>query len=424
MTDAPGVTEVGESAQILAFIRELSECNDSREIACVATRGFATLFGDYAVYGLVLSDREMHEWRLLPFANPKNPDLELVLASALPPETDLDALADEHGRNVSHAMEECVQLREDMNGEDLGILVTSNSPLWPEIEGLLPYRLTSVMAASWRRPLGGRGALFLGYRDAKPDVAQLQLFTLAVRLTARLSIYPGYAHLVARIEQVSHSLRRNIVHDLKTPVTVIRGYADTLLTPGMADDAELREEMLHGIAEQTERLLDDLKDILVPLDETWRPQLDLFDLSPLIEKAVVAERHTSRAALHKFEVEGTEQPCHIRADRRKIRRVVENLLSNAVKYSPGSGKVVAVNVERNGGEIRIVFRDQGIGMTERQLEHVLSGSGRVVDEALGIEGSGFGLDSCRRVLEAHGGSLLASSEIGVGSTFTAILPSR
>jgi signal transduction histidine kinase len=104
--------------------------------------------------------------------------------------------------------------------------------------------------------------------------------------------------------------------------------------------------------------------------------------------------------------------------------VLENLVSNAVKYSPGAGKTVTVALKADDKEVRIAFRDEGIGMNDEQLERIMTEEGRAVDRALGIEGAGFGLDSCRRVLEAHGGQLEASSQPGKGSNFCAVFPRR
>lgn len=215
-------------------------------------------------------------------------------------------------------------------------------------------------------------------------------------------------------------LRRNIVHDLKTPVTVIRGCAETLLvTP---NDPALQEELLGDIVEQSDRLLEDLRDIITPVTDDWTPQVEEFDVSLLVQKAVTAERHTGRAQGHQFSVIGADAPITMHGDRRKIRRVIENLLSNAVKYSPGDNKTVTITVEQHGDRVRLEFADQGIGLSPADLEKVLREAGRVNEANLGIEGSGFGLDSCRHVLEAHGGELFAASTPGKGSVFTAILP--
>ncbi|MER3495984.1 MAG: hypothetical protein C4320_03750 [Armatimonadota bacterium] len=228
-----------------------------------------------------------------------------------------------------------------------------------------------------------------------------------------------------RAEQVQNQIRRNIVHDLKTPVTVIRGMSETLGYPEMAEDPTWREEVLRAIIEQSERLMDDLRDILMPINANYKPELESFDLAQLIERSVRAEKHTTRARDHILTIEGTEEPLIVTADRRKIRRVVENLVSNAIKYSPGNGKHVWIALGRDGDSAVIQVRDEGLGMTQEEMTSVLRQGGRIARHAdLGIEGTGFGLDSVQRVLQAHGGTLTGTSEPNRGSTFTATFPIR
>jgi signal transduction histidine kinase len=225
-----------------------------------------------------------------------------------------------------------------------------------------------------------------------------------------------------RLELINQSVRRNIVHDLKTPVTVIQGCTDVLLSQE-EDDPELRHEMLSIINEQTHRLSEELQEILAPpVDQNWMPRYEEFDLRLVVDKAIMAEKQTERARGHRFELHGDKGPLLVTADRRKVRRVVENLLSNAIKYSPGEEKTVHVTVEARDGSAVLGVRDEGIGMTHEQLAHVLAAPGRVVAPDLDIEGSGFGLDSCRQILAAHGGTLGAESEPGEGSTFVITLP--
>ena len=228
-----------------------------------------------------------------------------------------------------------------------------------------------------------------------------------------------------RFDEAAASIRRNIVHDLKTPVAVVKGMAETLQQPGVAEEVALRTELIETIVQESERLLDDLQDILLPVTANYKPNLEGFDFSRLVMVTANLERHTSRAGRHKIEVTGANSPISILADRRKIRRALENLIGNAVKYSPGEGKEVHLSIEEDEEEVRLMIRDQGLGMTPEQLARVLGIGGRVEEHAnMGIEGTGFGLSSVQQILLAHGGELLASSQVGAGSTFTVVLPKR
>jgi two-component system phosphate regulon sensor histidine kinase PhoR len=213
-----------------------------------------------------------------------------------------------------------------------------------------------------------------------------------------------------------------MVHDLKTPLAVIQGYAQTLLTSDVADDPALRREMLQGILEQSDRLLEEVRGLLLASEVGAAPRRERFDLAGVLRSVVVAERHTARARRHRIVLEGATLSVGVAADPRQIRRVLENLVGNAVKYSPGEDRVVWVRLGVEDGHACVSVTDEGLGMTAEQLHRVLTRGGRVVDPALDIEGSGFGLLASRRILEAHGGQLRATSIPRLGSTFEAILP--
>lgn len=223
-------------------------------------------------------------------------------------------------------------------------------------------------------------------------------------------------------EQRADEERRNVVHDLKTPLTVIKGCIETLRTLDQAEDADLCNELMQAISEQSDRLLQDVQDLLTPVDSEWSYHRDRFDLALLLQQVVFAECRTARAAKHTILMHGADVPTEIVADRRKIRRVLENLLSNAVKYSPGTNQKVRVWLRREEDVVVVSISDDGIGMTADELQNALAGRGRVGNLDSGIEGSGYGLSSCRRILSAHGGSLRATSIPWLGSTFEAIIP--
>lgn len=411
------------SPQVLALIDDLGDAEDSKQVIAAATRRFGQMFGDWAVYALLLSDPAMERWRLLPVCNPEGPAWGGVAVEALPDHADIDAIAERVGTDATTIVQNSPQLRLFLAHEQAAFAANHGvDAVMAEVRALLPLDVHTILAASWKRPGGGRGCVFLGYTQSFLAKDLLPLYALAVKVTIRLALYPGYVQRVAHLERISRSLRQNLVHDLKTPVAVIQGLAETLLLPGVGDDGALRRDLLEQVCEQTERMLDDLRDVLAPLDADWAPQVESFDLALLLQKAVIAERHTARAAGHTFDLVGADQPLVTRADRRKIRRVCENLLGNAVKYSPGANQRVQIALEADNTAARISFTDQGIGMTEAQIARVLRQTGRAVDPGLGIEGSGFGLDSCRQVLEAHGGTLHATSRPGEGSTFTVCFP--
>lgn len=419
--------------EAFALVDELAGSRDAREVLMAASRRFADMFGPWSVYTILMSSSDRQSWRVLALGRPGSGIL--LSADALTPDTDIDALCAEYGTDVSDALTggTLPRLQNALSASAPLFLADGESdPLLGEVRKALPPLSESqaLLGAGWERPSGRRGFVLLGYeRPFEPGEAErlLPRFAPCVRLVAQLSLYPGYSAHISRLEAAARSVRRNIVHDLKTPLTVIKGYVDLLQLPPVADNPEQRREMITAIGEQAEEMMEDLRDLLVPLDDAWQPQPEEVDLCLLLKRAIMGERHTARAAGHVFSLVGTDTPVLAHLDRRKVRRMIENLLSNAVKYSPcppGERKTVIITLSLETGTAQIAFRDEGIGMTAAQLAFVMAGTGRARDSDNGIEGTGFGLDSVRRVLQAHGGRLEAESQPGKGSTFTAFLPLR
>lgn len=381
------------------------------------------LFGDYWVMGLLMADTETGHWRLLPIENPYEATWGGVALGMIPPATDTDEVVRQLGRDVHVAVTaEGVLSRHLVESKETFSAV--DNPFSTRLSSLLGAPCRTYMAAPWKRPRTKEPAwMILGFPQAyEIQTPLLQLYETAVGTMARMASYPALTDYIERTEKLNNAVRRNIVHDLKTPLTVILGYMETLMMPEVDADPEMKKELSEGIIESCDRLLEDIKDLLEPIGHAWKPQMSEFDLAMLVSKTVLAERHTSRAKTHEIIVEGADRPLIVTGDLRKIRRVLENLISNAVKYSPGENKRVWITVTLEGDEVAVTVRDEGIGLDDSQMERVLTEAGRVVDLSLGIEGTGFGLASTRTVLEAHGGQLLADSCVGVGTTFGFRLP--
>lgn len=215
-----------------------------------------------------------------------------------------------------------------------------------------------------------------------------------------------------------------ISHELKTPVALIKGYADTL----NRDDANWdRETFLNGLAvieEEADRLAELIENLLAASRlqaEGMRLTLDDVSIPLLVEKAIErfqtqTDRHTLRAVFP------SDFPV-ICADGVRLRQVIDNLLSNAIKYSPGGDVVVRGVYDDN--EIRVSVSDQGPGLPPDQLERVFERFYRV-NNALtnNVQGTGLGLYLASAVIKAHGGTIRAMNNPKGGAIFTFTLPRR
>ncbi|NUQ00753.1 MAG: CHASE2 domain-containing protein, partial [Armatimonadetes bacterium] len=226
---------------------------------------------------------------------------------------------------------------------------------------------------------------------------------------------------LAELDEAKRAVIGTVVHDLKVPVAIIKGQALTLAAdPDRELGPEVHEEFLNTIAAQCDRLTSMTEDILdTDPQRVLTVRREMVDLRRLV--AHVLEMHEATAPHHVFRVEAEPLPP-IPLDLGKMTRVLNNLISNAVKYSPEGGEVLVTIRRHADDEVAIAVRDQGIGMTPEQVSRLFGLFVRVLDDQAAIPGTGVGLYSAKRLIEAHGGRAEVSSQPGEGSEFVVILP--
>jgi len=223
--------------------------------------------------------------------------------------------------------------------------------------------------------------------------------------------------LITEIKEMSD----NIAHDLKSPITRIRGMAEVTLTTGKG--IEEYESMAAGTVEECDRLLDMINTMLmITKAESGLHQLDeqQVDMARLVRDAcellapVAEDRGLSLAC-------EAPETSPVVGDPRMIQRILANLIDNAVKYTP-SGGTVKVSLSEKGGEAVVVaVQDTGIGIPAGDLPHVFERFYRC-DQSRSEPGTGLGLSLARALARAHNGDITVTSALGQGSTFTLILP--
>ena len=231
-------------------------------------------------------------------------------------------------------------------------------------------------------------------------------------------------------EEVKSTFISVISHELKTPVALIKGYAQTLARPDAHWDAETARQSLEIIEEEADRLealINNLLDVSRIQAQGLRLDLGEVDLQRLAERVAAAYR--TQTDRHTIELDFPEPLPLIDGDEERLRQVLTNLLGNAIKYSPDGGLIrVGGWVDQPisvRGQVRAVLyvADQGVGIPEQELPHIFERFYRV-DSGLRrtTSGAGLGLYLCRAMVDAHGGSIWARSEPGKGATFFVALP--
>ncbi len=233
-------------------------------------------------------------------------------------------------------------------------------------------------------------------------------------------------------EELKTTFVSAISHDLKTPVTVIKGNVDLLTRPNTLWNQEEFQDMLRVIRDEADRLegmINDLLDVSRVAAGALRLEQFPIALVPLLESVVQGARLQTH--IHTFVLDFPTEPLPVLlADEDKLRQVFTNLVSNAIKYAPEGGNIrVGCWQEAQDPPQRTVPRvvayvaDQGIGIPESELDNIYQSFYRVDrGSQRRTSGTGLGLFLAKAIVDAHEGELWASSALGQGTTFFVALP--
>lgn len=225
---------------------------------------------------------------------------------------------------------------------------------------------------------------------------------------------------VSRAAQLQRDLLANVSHDLRTPLTLIKGYAETVrdLT---GDNPEKRTAQLDVIVDETDRLsglVNSVMELSKMSSGTDKPEKVRFDLSQLCEE--VAQRYEAVCAQNgytlKLELPDPETDCTISADPAMMERVLHNLLGNAMHHiGPDNIFILRVNAPEKG-TVRVEVADHGAGIAKEDLPYIFDRYYRSRSDA-GKVGTGLGLSITKAILQSHGFRFGVNSTLGEGSCF-------
>jgi PAS domain S-box-containing protein len=214
-----------------------------------------------------------------------------------------------------------------------------------------------------------------------------------------------------------------ISHELKTPVSLIKGYASTLLREDASWDQQTVTNGLRVIEEEADKLtelIENLLDVTRLQAGTLTLQFGPVRLDKLAARLV--EKFRTQTDIHTITADFPAEFPVVQGDEQRLGQVLSNLLSNAIKYSPKGGRIV-VSGEILDGSVQVSVSDEGIGLAPEQRENIFDRFYRV-DNALTREtqGVGLGLYIVRSIIEAHGGRVWVESEPGQHTAFSFALP--
>jgi len=228
-----------------------------------------------------------------------------------------------------------------------------------------------------------------------------------------------------KLDNMQKELIADVSHELKTPITSIMGYADTLLEGGY--DEETQQKFLNVIASESRRMARLVTDLLTLSrydSNKKKTQKESFDLGELVKRCQEKLAIEIKKKQHKVNCFVTADVPLVYADKYDIERVVLNILTNSIKYTPEGGEIkIYVGFVYNDAYIKIF--DNGIGIPEEDLSRIFERFYRV-DKARSREmgGTGLGLSIAKEILDKNGGSIDIKSKVGEGTEVVIRIPTK
>lgn len=296
----------------------------------------------------------------------------------------------------------------------------------PLIESVRSHLIAEALADSLRN--GSAKSLAVSLRMARGPVHyEVRIEPIAAGPN---EISPGAIVLLRDVtrlrylERVRKEFVANLAHELRTPITSVKGFVETLLDTELSEEARARFlDILKREADRLHALVNDLLDLSLLESETTPPRREPVDIPSLVANVFAMLEPQARSRRITFHFDAPSDLPAVPAHPGMLEQALVNLVDNAVKYSP-EGEQVTVEARRVGGEhVEIAVVDRGPGIPSEHLGRLFERFYRV-DKARSksLGGTGLGLAIVRHVVSRHGGSVRAESRLGKGSRFIITLP--
>ncbi len=294
------------------------------------------------------------------------------------------------------------------------------------VEILRHAELATVLDEQKKKNTGVSQDIVMNAPDSR--VFQLQCIPVhnaAGRQTGRLLVFEDVTAL-RRLESMRRDFSANVSHELKTPITSILGFIETLRDPDASISEEERRRYLDIAAHQAQRMNAIVEDLLhlsriETIDHAGNTAWESVNIAEIVESAIGMCARSAESKGIRIHREFAVRPL-IPADASLLEQAVINIMDNAIKYS-GEGTTVCIRLEKTDDDVRIRVQDRGIGIPERDLPHIFERFYRVDKGRSRVAGgTGLGLSIAHHILRLHRGRIEVESTLGEGSTFTLVLP--
>ena len=222
---------------------------------------------------------------------------------------------------------------------------------------------------------------------------------------------------LSKTDSLRKDLMANVGHDLKTPLTMIKAYAE--MTRDINQNKEKRQENMNIIIEETDRLtllVNDILNLSKLQSETYELKLEKFDINELIKAIIKRYKVLIKDEKYNFIYEGTGQ-VFVNADKTRIEQVIYNLINNAVNYT-GNDKKVYINLKEEKKFVRVEVIDTGNGINDKDIKNIWNKYyHNELKHKRNTYGTGLGLSIVKTILESHGYKYGVNSSKGNGTMF-------
>jgi len=254
-----------------------------------------------------------------------------------------------------------------------------------------------------------------------PDGRTLNANVTPIPGVGRAAVMQDITHL-KKLDQMKSEFVTTVSHDLRSPLTTIKGFANLLPMAGPLNEQQVEfVAKIQGGVDNLTEMVSDLLDLGRIEAEVVR-EMELCDLGAIIEQVLVAQEQS--AAIQGQSLEWTVEPdlAPVLGNPLRLVQVLTNLVSNAIKYTPAGGKISVSGTQENG-HLVVAIQDTGLGIPATDRPYIFDKFYRVKSaETDHIVGSGLGLALVKSIIEKHRGRIWVRSTLGEGSTFTFMLP--
>ena len=259
------------------------------------------------------------------------------------------------------------------------------------------------------------------YRHVHREIFQQIAGQLAL-IVEKSRLYEELVHLA----DVKDRFLGTVAHDLRSPISVIKGYIGLLLMEAFGTLTQEQRHLLDRMDSSCEGMLHLIHDLLdVSAIESGRLELNTAEvhLEPYLREFAETAKMLAQSKSIELTLELEADLPKVKMDPRRIEQVLNNLVTNAIKFSYPETHITVRATRQDDDFVRVAVEDQGQGIPEHEIPHLFVEFGKAsVQPTAGEPSTGLGLAIVKRIVEAHGGQVGVESEVGVGSTFYFTLP--